>query len=224
MNFLLIYYFKSWRCPFKASRCFSCSLLILGGFLVIEQSWMMVLPLPFWPLSCERSNRITDGQTLPASHRCGYRARCKKHPSLYWPSRIAAIGNKGAGAFCSLETTQPLTGAENSRKQRKALLGAPQAAASRIIRLQRETAFISVKGWGIRLGRGKALTAHHPVGLAASVLGETGTSSFSKLSFQACIGWESRRNQLSTGAASCSWDLPWTPKSEVGGCGTPVQR
>lgn len=191
---------------------------------MIEQSWMMVLPLPFWPLSCEHSNRITDGQTPPASHSCGYRARCKKHLSLYWPSRIAAIGSKGAGAFCSLETTQPLTGVENSRKQCKAVLGAPQAAARKIIRLQRETAFISVKGWGIRLVRGKALMAHHPVGLAASVLGETGTSSFSKLSFQACIGGETRRNQLSPGAASRSWDLPWTQKSEVGEYGTPVQR
>lgn len=74
--------------------------------------------------------------------------------------------------------------------------------------LQRETAFISVEGWDIPLGRGKALMAHHTAGLAASMLGDAWTSSFSKLSFQACI-------RCRLWAEETSWAIGQHPATEI---------
>lgn len=221
--------FKSWHCPFKASRWFSHSILILGFFFLwlIRARWRFYLCLSGLSHASTPTELQTDKPHLPcADVDTGQGARSIS--SFLCAAVVLAKQNwsrrqHGSWGFLLFRDH---TASGRSRKQRKAVFGAPQAAASKIIRLQRETAFISMKGWDIHLGRGRALTAHHTAGLAASTPGGARTSSFSKLSFQACVGCRLRAGEtsLATGqhpAAEICHELKvwggrvWDPSSEV---------
>lgn len=111
MNFLLTYYFKSWCCPFKASRWFSCSILILGlGLLLwlIRDRWWFCLCLS--GLSHANAPTESEKHHLPCAD-----------VGVGWDGRsissfLVLAKQNGSGRELGplpLETTQPLKGAEN---------------------------------------------------------------------------------------------------------------
>lgn len=71
-----------------------------------------MMPLPFWPLmlALQQNYRQTNPACLMQRWIWGKMQEAASLLSsvqlLYWPSRTAAVGSMGAGAFCSVETTQ----------------------------------------------------------------------------------------------------------------------
>lgn len=113
MNFLLTYYFKSWCCPFKFSRWFSGSVLILelGLFLwLIRDRWWFCLYLSGLSHANAPTEFLRNATCLVQTWIWGEMGEASPL-SLYWPGRIAAVGSL---SLLPLETTQPLKGAENS--------------------------------------------------------------------------------------------------------------